>query len=166
MKKIKNQYIILIVAVLVIFAFFCYLTISYVYARFLITQPVLTNYNESDRQILQEEMGIEFVENTIITESKYSPGVDTAFYIVFTFPEDKINEFIEGIADNYIYASNHNQLSTSHELKGTFIKGYDHRTNEFTSLDMYKSDSNTIIVYIIYGSPNGRLIRLLMDQVR
>lgn len=167
MKGIKNRYIILIVTSFVIFTIFCYFVISYIYASLLIMQPILADYNESDRKILQEELGMEFVENTIITESKYSPGVDPSFLIVFTFPLDKIDEFCEGIADNYIYASDYNQPATSNsEINGTYVRGYKHKTRAFTSLDIFKAGSNTVIVCIDYDSPNSRLIRLLKDQVR
>ena len=103
----------------------------------------------------------------MITESKYSPGIDTTFDLIFTFPEDEMDEFCKGITDYYIEVLIRDpQTRGQFTLKGTYIKGYDHRKKVYTSLDLYKADPNMIIVHMNYDAPSSRLIKILMDKVR
>lgn len=165
-KKKKILHII-IAAILIIGVIFSYYTISYVRARILIMQPILGDFNESDRRIIENELGIQFVENTIITETKYTPGIDTSFDLIFTFSEDKIDEFYNGITDDYVEGTIRDpQTQGRITLKGTYIKGYDHRNRAYTSLYLYKTDAKTIIVHITCDAPSSRLIKLLMDKVK
>jgi len=165
-KKIKILYI-GIAAILVIGSIFCYYAISYVRARILITQPILSDFNESDRRIFESELGIKFVENTIVTESEYTQGIDPSFELIFTFPENEMDEFCKGITDYYIEGLIRDpQTQGRITLKGTYIKGYCHKKDGFTSLNLYKADSNKIITHINYADPSARLIKILMAKVR
>lgn len=165
-RKIKILHI-CIAIILILGAVFSYHVVNYIRSRILITLPIIGDFNESDRSIFEKELGIKFVENTMITESKYTPGIDPSFDLIFTFPEDEMDGFCKGIADYYIeqtirYPQTQGQIT----LKGTYLKGYDHRKKAFTSLVLYKADANMVIAHMNYSDPSSRLIKILLDKVR
>lgn len=165
LRKIKLLHV-CIAIILIIAIFFGYFVVEEIRETILIRKPILSDFSDSDRKIFEKELGIRFVNNTVITEAKYVGGIETSFILVFYFPESEIDEFYRGIAEDYYEISVGEPVTLGLiTLGGIFMKNYYYKNRQFSSLTIYELD-NKICVYLNYDSPSASLRKILKNKVR